>query len=169
RDGPEMIDAANAGRLWAAAPGLVFSKPTQLWPENTKPPGHWLRTDLPGLVPYAGAGGDQRDLRLWAWLAFLRDATLIAWGDALPSADKPDEPADPDETTWFYPGHWFGVDEPVPTVQLKWLRRAQQDYQYLRMARERGEVIHALVMARLITKPVEIQPGQNPDPAYALM
>ena len=64
--------------------------------------------------------------------------------------------ADPDETTWFYPGHWFGVDEPVPTVQLKWLRRAQQDYQYLRMAKERGEVLNALVMARLITKPVEM-------------
>jgi hypothetical protein len=30
-------------------------------------------------------------------------------------------------------------------------------------------VLNALVMARLITKPVEVQPGQAPDPAYALM
>ena len=169
RDGPEMIDLATADRLWAAAPGMVFSPPAQAWPESAPHPQYWLRTDLPGLVPYAGAGGDQRDLRLWAWLAFLRNASLIAFGDALPATDRPDQPADPSQTTWFYPGHWFGLDAPVPTVQLKWLRRAQQDYQYLRLARERGEVINTLVMARLITKPVEIQPGQHPDPAYALM
>lgn len=169
RDGPEMIDQSAAGRLWAAAPGLVFSRPVQLWPENTGRPQYWLRTDLPGLVPYAGAGGDQRDLRLWAWLAFLRDAKLIAWGEALPPTNRPDQPADPDTTTWFYPGHWFGLDAPVPTVQLKWLRRAQQDYQYLKLARDRGEIINTLLMARLITKPVEIQPGQAPDPTYALM
>jgi hypothetical protein len=82
---------------------------------------------------------------------------------------NPAQPADPNELTWFYPGEWFGRDEPVPTVQLKWLRRAQQDYEYLWLARERGEVINTLLMARLITKPVEIQPGQVPDPAYALM
>lgn len=169
RNGPEMIDLATADRLWAAAPGLVFSPSAQSWPENAPRPRYWLRTDLPGLVPYAGAGGDQRDLRLWAWLAFLRDAKLIAWGEALPPTDRPDQPADPDATTWFYPGHWFGVDAPVPTVQLKWLRRAQQDYQYLKLARDRGEIINLLVMARLITKPVEIQPGQAPDPTYALM
>ena len=169
RDGPEMIDLATAGRLWAAAPGLVFSPPAQLWPLTAKPPRYWLRTDLPGLMPYAGAGGDQRDLRLWAWLAFLRNAALITFGEALPAADRPDQAADPNETIWFYPGHWFGRDEPVPTVQLKWLRRAQQDYQYLHLARQRGEVLNALVMARLITKPVQIQPGQAPDPAYALM
>ena len=169
RDGPEMIDLATADRLWAAAPGLVFATPVQDWPEAHARPPYWLRTDLPGLVPYAGAGGDQRDVRLWAWLAFLRNASLIAWGDALPSAENADEPADPNEAIWFYPGHWFGLDAPVPTVQLKWLRRAQQDYQYLRLARARGEVLNTLVMARLITKPVEIQPGQHPDPTYALM
>jgi hypothetical protein len=169
RDGPEMIDLATADRLWAAAPGLVFAPPTELWPDKGPRPQHWLRTDLPGLVPYAGAGGDQRDLRLWAWLAFLHNATLVAWGDALPAAASAGEPADPDDTTWFYPGQWFGLDEPVPTVQLKWLRRAQQDYQYLRLAWDRGERINALVMARLMTKPVEIQPGQASDPVYALM
>jgi hypothetical protein len=54
-------------------------------------------------------------------------------------------------------------------VQLKWLRRAEQDYEYLHLARERGEIINALVLARLITKLVEILPGQAPDPAYGLM
>jgi hypothetical protein len=101
RNGPEMIDLATADRLWAAAPGLVFSPPAQAWPEKGPHPRYWLRTDLPGLVPYAGAGGDQRDLRLWTWLAFLRNAGLIAFGDALPATDRPDQPADPHQTTRF--------------------------------------------------------------------
>lgn len=169
RDNPEMIDPSTSDRLFAAAPGLVFSPPTQVWPDAAGIPQYWLRTDMPGLVPYAGAGCDERDVRLWAWLAFLRHAGLIVWGDALPSVDEPGTPADPNETVWFYPGHWFGLDQPVPTVHLKWLRRAEQDYEYLHLARERGEVLNALLLARLITKPVEIQPGQSPDPVFGLM
>jgi hypothetical protein len=61
------------------------------------------------------------------------------------------------------------VDAPLPTVQLKWLRRAEQDFEYLYLARQRGERILALVMARLITKPVEIPLTQAPDPTYAMM
>ena len=41
---------------------------------------------------------------------------------------------------------------------------AQQDYEYLYLARQRGEAINALFMSRLMTKPVEIQPDQSPDP-----
>jgi hypothetical protein len=82
---------------------------------------------------------------------------------------NPNEPADPNDLIWFYPGSWFGVDEAVPSIQLKWLRRAQQDFEYLWLARQRGEAINAALMARLITKPVEIQPGQTPDPIYELM
>ena len=72
RDGPEMIDKATTDRLWAEAPGLVFSPPAQTWPENATPPRNWLRTALPGLVRYAGAAGEQRDERLGAWLAVIR-------------------------------------------------------------------------------------------------
>jgi hypothetical protein len=168
--GPGMVDIEHTDRLWAAAPGLVFSPPAQLWAGHPKMmPRQWLRTDTPGLVPYAGAGGDERDVRLWAWLAFLRNASLIVWSGVLPSLDSPQQPADPNELIWFYPGEWFGVDGPVPTVQLKWLRGAQQDYEYLRLAADRGELLNTLVMARLMTKLVQIQPGNVPDPSYALM
>ena len=166
---PKLIEPAAAGRIIAAAPGLVFVPPTQEWPTSVPRPQHWLRTDLPGLVPYAGAGGDERDVRVWAWLAYLRQAQLIQWKGALPAASSIAQPADPNDLIWFYPGSWFGVDEPVPTIQLKWLRRAQQDYEYLWLARQRGEVLNALLMARLIAKPVEIQPNQPPDPTCGLM
>lgn len=168
-DSPALIDGQKAGRLWAAAPGLVFASPLRNWPADLPRPQRWLRTDLPGLVPYAGAGGDERDVRLWAWLAYLRQASMILWDGVLPSADNATTPADPSEMVWFYPGEWFGVDQPVPTVQLKWVRRAQQDYEYMYLARERGEQISALVMARLVTKPVEIQPSQPLDATYGLM
>ena len=156
-------------RVITASPGLVSSstpKPAAAAVRLTQP--HWLRTESPGLGPYTGAA-DERDVRLWAWLAFLRRADLVVFDSALPALDSALEPADPGSLVWFYPGQWFGVSEPLPTIQLKWLRRAEQDYEYLWLARDRGEVINALQMARLITKPVEIQPDQQPDPVYSLM
>jgi hypothetical protein len=169
---PRQIDPSATPRLWAAAPGLVSAPPMRIWPEAAERPRQYLRTDMPALVPYVGAGGDERDVRLWAWLAFLRNSSLINFADALPSLTDPTEPADPNELIWFYPGEWFGLSEPVPTIQLKWLRRAQQDYEYLWLAREQGNRlarVNTLLMSQLIAKPVEIQPGQNPDPSYALM
>jgi Domain of unknown function (DUF4091) len=166
---PDLIDPSTTSRLMTVSPGLVFPTPAGRWPTGMKAPDHWLRTDQPELVPYVGAGGDEQDVRVWAWLAFLRNAHLIIWNSALPTVTEPADPGDPTELVWFYPGEWFGLDHPVPSIQLKWLRRAQEDYEYLWLARQRGEVIHALQMARLITKPVQIATGQYPDPIYAMM
>lgn len=163
------VASADTGRVITTGAPLVSSVPApagNVIPRNRR---HWMRTDLPGLVPYAGAGGDERDVRVWAWLAFLRRADLILWDQVLPTVDSAEQPADPNTLTWFYPGKWFGAPGLVPTIQLEWLRRAQQDYEYLWLAAQRGEVINALQLARLITKPVEIQPGQAADPEYALM
>ena len=59
--------------------------------------------------------------------------------------------------------------DPVPTIQLKNLRRAQQDFEYLFIALQRGVGVNASLISRLITKPVEIQPGQVEDATYALL
>jgi Domain of unknown function (DUF4091) len=91
------------------------------------------------------------------------------WSQALPQKDDPTQQVDPGKLTWFYPGSWFGVSEPVPSVQLKWLRRAQQDYEYLLLADQRGMRTDALLLARLITRQVELQPAQAPDPEYGLL
>jgi hypothetical protein len=161
--------AVDAGRIITTGAPLVSSVPPPAAHVDARDRRHWMRTDLPGLVPYAGAGADERDVRVWAWLAFLRRADLILWDDVLPTVDSAGQPADPNTLTWFYPGKWFGVPGLVPTIQLEWLRRAQQDYEYLWLAAQRGEVINALQLARLITKPVEIRPGQAADPEYALL
>jgi hypothetical protein len=94
---------------------------------------------------------------------------FIRFLGVLPRSSNAQQPADPNELIWFYPGSWFGVDEPVPTIQLKWLRQAQQDFEYLYIARLRGDRLNATYMARLIVKPVELQPAQQPDPTYGLM
>ena len=164
-----LIDKASLDRLMSAASGLVMAAPAQPPSPAMMKIKHWLRTDLPGLVPYIGAGGDERDVRLWAWLAFLRQTQVIGWDGALPHTKSPQEAADPNDLTWFYPGRWFGVDEPVPTIQLKWLRRAQQDFEYLYLAQQRGELGYAWVMARLMTKPVQTAPNEQPDPTHGLL
>jgi hypothetical protein len=167
RDNPKLIDTNMTERIMTAAQGVVYA-PVPAWPQGVARPARWLRTDLPGLMPYIGAGGDEKDVRLWAWLASLRGAKVIGWDGALPHANKPETPADPNELTWFYPGRWFGVDHPVPTIQLKWLRRAQQDYEYLHLARERGQPIHTILMSRLMIKPVQVA-GDQPDPTQGLL
>ncbi len=177
---PNLIKPENASRLLTANPGLVFASPERNWPDGVPRPQRWLRTDLTGLIPYVGAGGDERDVRLWSWLASIPlpppqmgvrygAVQFVQWAKALPQTDTPRDPADPNDLIWFYPGSWFGVDQPVPTMQLKWLRRAQQDYEYIYLARQRGDTINPLLMARLMTKPVELAPDQNPDPTYGLM
>jgi hypothetical protein len=158
---PEQLD-----RLLVSADPLVSTASIQKLPPSV---GRWLRTDLPGLVPSVGAGADERQTRLWAMLAFLRNAKLVTWNSVLPSQTSADIPADPDETVWFYPGEWFGVSQPVPSIQLKWLRRAQQDFEYLWLARQRGQGDRAAAIARLLVKPVELQPGQSADAIYGLM
>ena len=160
---------ADAGRLVTASPGLIFNTPIQSGAKRAEGAQTFLRTDLSGLIPYAGIGGDERDVRVWSWLAFTRGASILRFDRALPTATKPDVAADPNELIWFYPGSWFGVDAPVASLQLKWLRRAEQDHEYLSLASARGERTTTFVLSRLLTKPVQIQPAQRADPEYALM
>lgn len=160
----------DAKRLVTASPGIVFNTPIQTaGPRDVDVSQTFLRTDLAGLIPYAGIGGDERDVRVWAWLAYTRGASILRFDDALPAATDPKSVAEPGELVWFYPGKWFGVDGIVPSLQLKWLRRAEQDHEYLALANARGMRIDAFLMARLITKPVQIRPAQHADAAYALM
>ena len=164
---PGRIPSDTLDRVLYSAPGLIAAPPLQRLPEGSGV--RWLRTDLPGVMPLGGAGADEQEARLWSWLAFFRRAQLIQWPGVLPAQEGPSEAAGPEQLVWFYPGHWFGVDQPVPTLQLKWMRRAQQDYEYLWLARQRGQFARSLLLSRLMTRPVEIQPTQTPDAAYALL
>ena len=164
---PKLIPAAGLERVLYAAGGLVSAAPLRRLPDEAGV--RFMRTDLPAMIPYVGAGADAREVRLMAWLAFLRKATLVQWGDVLPRGASAGDRAVIDDLVWFYPGSWFGVEGPVPSLHLKWVQRAQQDYEYLHLAAQRGQAPRALVLAALLAKPVEMQPGQEPDPIDALM
>ncbi|HEX8911952.1 MAG TPA: hypothetical protein VF796_06300, partial [Humisphaera sp.] len=163
-----LIDPRHAGRVRTAAPGLIAGRPD--WPRGVAPPMRAVRADLPSLVRTA-RGGTEQDVRLWAWLAYLRKADQVVFADPLPPGADERAPADPADLVWFYPGKWFGRPDlaAVPSVQLKWLRQAEQDFEYLALLRNRGEAVNTLWMSRLMTKPVEIGLGQIPDDVYALM
>jgi hypothetical protein len=158
-------DPSDSQRIIAAASAMVDSSASPNWPANTRPPAHWLWTDLPG----GGGLNDERDVRAWAWWAFLKHADLIWWPHPFPEQSVPSNPANAGDLIWFYPGQWFGVDQPVPTIQLKWLRRAQQDYEYLHLAADRGMATEAYMLARLITRQVRVPAKELPDPAYGLL
>lgn len=172
------IARAQLGRALVQSAPLVSTEPLRRWGEQS--PRHWLSAAPVGGAPSFGAGGSEKDALVWAWLAYLRhldsfgvshvfEQNLVVCDSTLPRTNSLEQPADPGDLVWFYPGEWFNADAPLATLQLKWLRRAQQDYEYLVLAQERGEPITALQLARLLTKPVELQPGQSADPVYSLL
>ena len=123
---PTLPPRSDDDRLIAASPGLIYNAPTQFAGPRRAPT--FVRTDASGVIARAGVGGDERDVRVWAWLAYVRGASIIHFDNLLPETGR-EQSADPNALTWFYPGRWFGVDGPVPSLQLKWLRRAEQDFE----------------------------------------
>jgi hypothetical protein len=162
------LDWSNAARLAVWGPGLVYAPRTKPWPRGVEGPRRFLSAAMGSPTPYVGVGATERDVRQWAWLAFVQRVGLVAWPEALPKSSSSGAAAGAGEQVWLYPGHWFGVDGPVETVQLKWARRAAQDYEYLWLAQQRGEVVSPEIVARLLSRPVEIRTGQAADPVYAL-
>jgi hypothetical protein len=162
-----LIPSQSLSRILYQAPALVSRAPLQQLPAGAGM--RYLRCeDLPEM-PYVGAGADQREVRMWAWLAFVHEAELVLWPSVLPADNDAATLADPGQLVWFYPGEWFGVSGLVPSIHLKWMQGAQQDCEYLRLSRQRGQVKRAMTLARLLTKPIELQAAQLPDSAYAML
>jgi hypothetical protein len=119
-------------------------------------------------------GGGETDVLYCGWLAFLKrgdgvDAPRVSWGPASPQTSSPTEPAGPDDAPWFYPGEWFGVDSPVPSVQTMWARSAQQDYELLRLAEQCGQLATARTLAQALTQPIASAPGTSADAVQELL
>jgi len=152
----DNYDAASRQQYWSAATAHFTQKN---WPFSTSP-----TTTRP--TPIAG-GGDENDVRLCAWQAMLKHDDMVLLNSPLPNQQNPTQAADPGELIWFYPGAWFGADGSVPSIQLKWLRRTQQDYEYFYLASQHGMAIPARQIARSMANLVDL-PGQASDPIYAL-
>jgi hypothetical protein len=151
-----LATAGTAHRLLTRADGDVQSADAADWPAGVDPPASYLDASNPGdPSPVLHGTGEEQDVRAAAWLAFLRGATVLTCGRPLPST-SPSSPIPADELPWLYPGSWYGVNGPLPTLQLKWLRQAEQDFEVLQMSADGGDRDAAMAVCRLICKPVKV-------------
>ncbi len=165
-DNPAYVAPVSAGRVVARAAGLVYPSRIRDWPAGVRRPDHWV--DAADLTP-----ATEQDVRAVGWLAYLRDASVVLCRRALPTpADCGDaaRPVPVSDLVWFYPGHAYGVDGPLATLQLKWVRQAEQDYECLTALARRGGGTTAEVdrTCRLVVRPLEVLPGQPVDPTFDL-
>ena len=150
-----------------ASTGLIFPSPIRDWPDGAAPARHWVDAGAKdGSFDVTGVASEQ-GIRTLAAVAFARDASLIYCGNPLPVPGN--AAARSDQLIWCYPGEPFGVSQPLATVQLKWIRQAEQDYEYLFLASGANDRDSVLKMCRLIAKPVQLQPGQQDDPIFNLL
>jgi hypothetical protein len=167
-DNPTAIAPQTTSRLLTVSPGLVHGSPIRDWPGDALPPRHWIDAAAAnGSLQMTGPASEQ-GIRSLAWLAFSRNASLVLCDH--PLAIKADDGiATGDPLVWACPGAAFGIDHPLATLQLKWIRQAEQDYEYLLLAAQKGARDDALQMCRLITKPVQLQPDQPRESVFDLL
>ena len=117
----------------------------------------WLTVDRP---PYSGSTAIHAGpncTRVLTWQAAELGAQVLdigcvnAWPDAKESP-APEDCARHDAHVLLYPGGAFGLDEPVPSVRLKRLRRSLQDAAYCRLLNEH-ELEHVTATLRRSLSP----------------
>ncbi len=118
-------------------------------------------------------------LRTWGWVPWkYRDSvtTMCEWGTFYHGKGK--RWRDPSlaaalggkqvlngDALLIYPGQFVGLDGPVPCIRLKALRRGSQDFEYMRLLRERtggtraaDEVVNSVLFRAMHEA---LKPGQN--------
>jgi len=134
-------DLAERISLWAP-PGRFYD-PALMNMEREKGRHSWLTVDRPPFTGSVSVHAPAGCILSLPWVASrlgaeaLRLGTINHWPDAATAPD-PTACAAIDADVLLYPGAAFGLDEPVPTLRLKLLRRAQQDAAYRRMLEESG-------------------------------
>lgn len=130
------------------------------------PPGPMLRPDQAGILavednPLAGLyywpteppygptlhpAGRGASLRAMPWLVRSFDLAGIFVPDALQWSHQPPDGFTPTEGL-FYPGRFLGLDQVLPSVRLKRLRRGLQDQAYLWLLQQRSRATIAQTLA----------------------
>ena len=138
-----LFPAGRSGDLIPQAEPAVARALRRPWPAGLdEPTAAWLDAREQAIVSRAG-------VRSLAWTSFLRGATLLRCPSAVPG-DRADV-----ESPWVVPGEQIGVDRAlVPTLRMKWLRRAAQDHAYLVAASESGRRDEATEIAAAAVKPI---------------
>ncbi|MGB2820180.1 MAG: hypothetical protein WBF17_04310 [Phycisphaerae bacterium] len=99
--------------------------------------GVWLAPAIPPYLPSLGVIARPADVRAMAWFGMKYGCTGLFLPDVLHWSTDPFAPIAGSETRLFYPGRIAGIEEPLPSVRLKRLRRGLQDIAYLWILRKR--------------------------------
>lgn len=140
--------------LPAIAPRLTAIELPARWcasQSNASKVPEWAKIDRP---PYSGTtniSGTPSDIRVLAWQTASENTSLITldniinWPRDAQSA-TPQTCLDHTPSTLIYPGHSFGLSDPIPSRRLKNLRRATQDHAYIQLLKKynQEEFLHAL-------------------------
>jgi hypothetical protein len=114
--------------------------------------GVWLSPGQPPYLPSAGVIATPADVRVIPWFAMKYKCTGLFLPEVLHWSAGPLSTEASEQTRLFYPGSIAGLEEPLPSVRLKRLRRGLQDILYLWVLQQRGrrEVANTVinVMAR---------------------
>lgn len=117
----------------------------------------WMSPDRPPFSGSLAVEAPPVQSRSIPWQAFLQgdDAVWIANTTRWPKALL-DEPicrrGEPSDAWLVYPGRWFGLDAPIPSVRLKQLMLGAQDYQYLKLLDASGRGASARLIAGSLIK-----------------
>lgn len=99
-------------------------------------------------------------LRHVAWQAFAEDRNAARAGIVSPATSNPNDPGEASRAVWFYPAEWFGQPAAgvLPSVELKWARRAQQDRELFELAKRRRATDLTQTIAREATRSGQSKP-----------
>jgi len=114
----------------------------------------WMRVDCP---PYGGTlsvHGLPADARVIPWQAwrYRMEAVRVSAATRWPGATDDETPTEClafDDSVLLFPGGTFGLDHPVASMRLKYLRRGMTDLAYFKLLKSRGleHVVEAVVQA----------------------
>ena len=97
---------------------------------------------VPGWPPYSPSlcvVAPAADVRAAAWLAYKSRLAGLLIDDVLDWRGNPLDAGDGGASGLFYPGSVAGLQEVLPSVRLKRLRRGLQDLAYLWLLQQRGQ------------------------------
>ena len=116
----------------------------------------WLTADHPPFSGSIAVHSSPAHVRVLPWQAILLKAEALhvgcinRWPENVDLA-TPEECLRSDPNVLLYPGGPFGLDEPVPSVRLKHLRRGLQDVAYRKLLYDHGLEHVAATLGRSLT------------------
>ncbi len=114
--------------------------------------GVWLAPATPPYMPSLGVIARPADVRAMVWFGMKYRCTGLFLPDVLHWSTDPFAPIAGSETRLFYPGTIAGIEEPLPSVRLKRMRRGLQDIAYLWILQKRQRAGVARAMTNSLVR-----------------